>query len=177
MGKMVCGICGRTEETDGYSKRRYCDSCKINKTKESARERMRKYRLTEIGREKVKIGNLRYKREVVRVACLICNDLFDTTRKSRKYCDKVECQEKAKYDRVNRSREKRYDWYNYIGGIHKCAQRAFEKLGIDKKCDVCGSEYRIHLHHHNYEKPREVIPVCSLHHKELHSWDSHKKDR
>lgn len=36
-------------------------------------------------------------------------------------------------------------------------------------CEVCGSDYRIHRHHPDYDKPLEVMFLCSKHHQEWHS--------
>ena len=35
-----------------------------------------------------------------------------------------------------------------------------------KPCSICG-KYPAHRHHHNYNKPLEVIFLCPLHHKEF----------
>lgn len=39
---------------------------------------------------------------------------------------------------------------------------------IRKPCRVCGSTYRIHGHHPNYNRPLEVVWLCAQHHKEVH---------
>jgi hypothetical protein len=36
-----------------------------------------------------------------------------------------------------------------------------------KPCEVCG-ENKVHAHHPDYSKPREVIWLCPVHHKEEH---------
>lgn len=37
-------------------------------------------------------------------------------------------------------------------------------------CSNCDIEWRIELHHFDYTKPREVIPLCSLCHSHIHIW-------
>lgn len=39
-------------------------------------------------------------------------------------------------------------------------------------CEVRGSMVNIHRHHHNYNKPLDVIFLCRQHHKDMHSWDN-----
>jgi len=39
---------------------------------------------------------------------------------------------------------------------------------IKHPCFVCGSTYRIHGHHPNYDFPLDVIWLCPKHHKETH---------
>lgn len=38
------------------------------------------------------------------------------------------------------------------------------------ECSVCWSGWQIELHHEDYNKPREIIPLCSLCHKWYHKW-------
>ncbi len=45
----------------------------------------------------------------------------------------------------------------------------FRKGTIKKlPCEVCGTEERVEAHHSDYDKPYNVIWLCSLHHKEWH---------
>ena len=36
------------------------------------------------------------------------------------------------------------------------------------KCEICGSNKTLHMHHPNYEKPKNVITLCSICHKQIH---------
>lgn len=48
----------------------------------------------------------------------------------------------------------------------------------DFKCVICWKQDRIEKHHEDYNKPNEIIPFCSLHHKRRHCWDFEvKKER
>jgi len=38
------------------------------------------------------------------------------------------------------------------------------------KCCICWNMEYIELHHEDYSKPNEVIPMCTLHHKGYHYW-------
>lgn len=38
---------------------------------------------------------------------------------------------------------------------------------VKKPCEVCG-EIRVHAHHDDYNKPRNVRWLCQLHHEEVH---------
>ena len=39
-------------------------------------------------------------------------------------------------------------------------------------CLACGTKEKLHRHHHNYAKKRDVTILCKKYHHELHSWDS-----
>jgi hypothetical protein len=36
------------------------------------------------------------------------------------------------------------------------------------KCQVCGTDIRIHAHHEDYSKPLDVWWLCAVHHKARH---------
>lgn len=182
MRKVNCKGCGKGFMVNGaeYGNmgiinrgvRLYCsDECKDMRRREKSREKMKAWRSTEDGKAAVRRYNLRYKRSEVEVRCLICGVGFKTARKSRKYCDKEECQSKANWHSTGRSREKRRQHYAELDKAGKSARRYMKRMGIEVKCEVCGHR-QVQLHHHNYEKRRDVIPLCPEHHKEMHSWDS-----
>ena len=39
-----------------------------------------------------------------------------------------------------------------------------------KQCSYCESINNIELHHEDYNKPNEVIPLCSMCHSHHHNW-------
>lgn len=41
-------------------------------------------------------------------------------------------------------------------------------LLIRQPCFICGSTHNIHGHHENYDKPLEIIWLCSFHHRARH---------
>jgi len=53
------------------------------------------------------------------------------------------------------------------------------KTGAIKKlpCEKCGTEKWVEAHHSDYNKPYEVIWLCSLHHKEWHRNNKAKNER
>jgi len=38
------------------------------------------------------------------------------------------------------------------------------------QCSHCNGWWQIEMHHEDYNKPREIIPLCSLCHKGYHKW-------
>ena len=65
-----------------------------------------------------------------------------------------------KYDRQNREK----------AIAHTKVQRAIKKgILVRGPCSSCGSTKNIHGHHEDYNKPLEVIWLCSIHHKQLHA--------
>lgn len=55
---------------------------------------------------------------------------------------------------------------------HKIVNNYFRyhKKDKPKKCSHCLGWWQIELHHEDYSKPREFIPLCSLCHKWKHKW-------
>ena len=39
------------------------------------------------------------------------------------------------------------------------------------KCTICLKNWYIQMHHEDYNKPKEIIPLCVLCHKWYHKWD------
>jgi hypothetical protein len=74
---------------------------------------------------------------------------------------------------LNRAAVKRYQ-QKYPARVAAQAQaRAAAKRGeikVPSVCQVlgCGCKDGLHLHHRRYDKPRDVIAVCRLHHEEIH---------
>lgn len=61
---------------------------------------------------------------------------------------------RAKYPEKNKARRVVNNYYRY------------HREDKPTNCCVCNKEWRIELHHEDYNKPREVYPLCSL----CHSW-------
>lgn len=38
-----------------------------------------------------------------------------------------------------------------------------------KPCAVCGKTKRVHKHHFDYSKPKEVLFLCAAHHRQIHA--------
>lgn len=55
---------------------------------------------------------------------------------------------------------------------HLLVYSYFKKSKIIRpnKCSNCFKLWNIELHHEDYNKPNEVIPLCVLCHKQYHSW-------
>jgi len=51
--------------------------------------------------------------------------------------------------------------WNYLKNI---------KYKYNFECCICLTKNKIELHHEDYNKPNEIIPFCSLHHKWYHYW-------
>lgn len=39
---------------------------------------------------------------------------------------------------------------------------------VKQPCEVCGSEFSVHAHHDDYDKPLDVRWLCSMHHRQWH---------
>ena len=106
--------------------------------------------------------------KVVKVICLNCKDEFETARSNQLFCGKAECRAKAASYYSNRCMKKNREKQRILGKARSISNRHCD----NEPCVVCGSNKHIHKHHHDYEKPKEVIPLCPKHHKAIHSWDS-----
>jgi len=63
----------------------------------------------------------------------------------------------AIFNQLNPHRQKIYNLVNKTFGTNH--------FGL---CAWCGEEKRLHLHHHDYRKPLEVMPLCVACHKKIH---------
>lgn len=50
---------------------------------------------------------------------------------------------------------------------HRCRSKA-SGLKIEKVCRLCGSKTEVDLHHPDYSKPLEVIPLCKVCHSKTY---------
>lgn len=83
--------------------------------------------------------------------------------------------EKCKLDENLKERNRQYK--NKYRKTHKKEIRARDKLQynldsnkIEKptRCQICGKETKLQAHHHDYNKPLDVIWVCDRCHKDIH---------
>ena len=52
---------------------------------------------------------------------------------------------------------------------HRSVRNALRNGTLNKKpCEVCGASF-VHAHHPDYSKPLEIIWLCPLHHRQVHS--------
>jgi hypothetical protein len=56
-------------------------------------------------------------------------------------------------------------------------EKTYKKIGSKKNkphyilaCAFCGTTIDIHKHHENYDKPLQIIPLCAIHHSNLHKF-------
>jgi hypothetical protein len=91
-------------------------------------------------------------------ACVDCGKIAET-RKLR--CG--ECIRLARNARHNR-------YGNRHGAIHMAVHRAVKsgKLVVERECQLCGSNENIHLHHEDYDRPLDVVPLCRVCHVRVH---------
>lgn len=175
MVKIKCRECGNEFEVKGYNAGRVCfcsDACRGAYRRKDAAIRQRAWRQTERGKASTVKYNSRFKRPEIELVCLICGDKFKTAHKRKKRCDKSECKAKASFYNVDRCRKKNADKYRFLDAVSKVARRHALKCGGELKCEVCGEDTNVHLHHFDYKKKKETIPLCPKHHKSMHSWDS-----
>ena len=68
-----------------------------------------------------------------------------------------------------RSREKdKKSWKAYI---HNRCEYIIKKENLrPKECPICWWDIRISAHHPNYDKPHEIVFVCSPCHRKIHAW-------
>lgn len=71
------------------------------------------------------------------------------------------CFEKRKIARRCKHRDSKKEGARKIARIHYSAS--------EHTCKVIGCEQKAeHLHHVDYDRPLEVVPLCSKHHKGIH---------
>lgn len=179
MIKLKCERCGKGFSVKEYDERRrkYCGSDECNK--EGKRIAMRVYRETDRGRAMVKIQNLKYKRAEVERECWVCSGKFMSSRK-RNTCNKciesigVQGIKNAMLSvntrkwRENNPLKSKAHWK--VNSRYR-QDREYNKGRNRGKCLVCANE-KTEAHHHDYNKPLDVIFLCKPHHVELHTWDA-----
>lgn len=102
------------------------------------------------------------------------------------------CQRKYAEKWYARNREKvslhKKQWYKVNKEICKIRERRYHNNNRDKQhtkiivaiakqrgelilqpCFICGAIINVDAHHEDYSKPREVIWLCRLHHRQLHT--------
>lgn len=111
-----------------------------------------------------------------------CKECVKRWRKSEKERKMARSYDKKRSKDPNRiayvtSNTKRYRKENpEKWDAHKIVNNYFRTHKEEKPntCSKCGFiwkwRWQIELHHEDYNKPREVIPLCSLCHKWYHKW-------
>jgi hypothetical protein len=54
---------------------------------------------------------------------------------------------------------------------HSLISNYYKNNDRPNECSICNSNDNIELHHEDYNKPNEVIPLCSLCHSKYHKWE------
>jgi len=127
----------------------------------------RRYRRTDKGKASVLAFNERVKRIGIKKVCIFCNDKFVTARKSQVFCSKCSVAGKGGYYAQKKHRLKYPVKAKARGRLSKRIQRGASMK--KEPCDACGKEAG--AHHHNYEKPLDVVWLCKEHHAMMHKFD------
>lgn len=163
MEKCECG-CGKEFEWSGKGKKRkyYDRACQ-----------MRARRKTEAGKKYVEEYNKRYKRAEKEIKCKfpLCGVVFRSSYSTRVYCDEHSNSTSASkvWRKNNPLKAKAHERVNSLYRD----RRSYRDDVVRKRdaCIVCGDE-KTQAHHHNYEKPLDVVFLCNEHHREMHRWDA-----
>ncbi|GAN35017.1 MAG: hypothetical protein DYG83_14990 [Candidatus Brocadia sp. AMX2] len=77
------------------------------------------------------------------------------------------------YDRrLSKAKESKYKPVKTHSSIIQHARMTAFKEVEASQCEVCGkSDGKMHRHHHNYLKYKDVIILCSSCHRKIHSFD------
>ena len=68
-------------------------------------------------------------------------------------------------DDLIRQRARHPEWVK----AHRAVRNALINGTLKKKpCEICGASF-VHAHHPDYSKPLEVIWLCPLHHRQVHT--------
>lgn len=163
---MTCEVCGVEFQTFGSA------------TMCSGKCRQRKYRNSARGKRATAEYNMRYKRAEKEWSCVRCGGVIVSARR-RVFCDEciefgklMDYKNPGRVFSIQKWREDNPDKvaaYRKVSGMLRRVERGTMEKGC---CEVCGAVEMVQWHHHNYEKPKDVVPLCIRHHREIHSWDS-----
>ncbi len=127
-------------------------------------------------------------KQPVKQTCRWCNKEFEKKRKAR-YCSRL-CNNKGvsqertangknresviRFQKKN-PKKARDIWLRYKNKLklehpEKLKARNLSQHIPMQPCLVCDTTNNIHRHHHNYNKPKEVVFLCKKHHEAIHSW-------
>jgi hypothetical protein len=111
-------------------------------------------------------NSLKYER--IKKNCPVCNKEFETQKGHVK--EKTTCS----YSCSNTYYRSGENNPNYINGLSDEAE--YRKICFkhhEKKCVICGEENIVEVHHydgdHENNKPENLVPLCSTHHRYWHS--------
>jgi hypothetical protein len=112
---------------------------------------------------------------VRRGVCKGCGEDMPIRKAKQEYCTNqcyqgsIQYKEKLSLAQQNyRAKNKNRDKI-YARGVFRRATPLKEMSDI--RCLLCGSTEKLHRHHHNYNKPKDVIVLCSKCHGAIHTWD------
>lgn len=105
--------------------------------------------------------------------CEQCGNIFNAKTHRKKYCN-MKCYSlspsgKEKHRSARRAYAKRNKGASRVKARKAAGRHPFKK---EDSCLVCDTKEKLHRHHHNYKKSKDVTFLCKRHHHELHSWDS-----
>lgn len=102
--------------------------------------------------------------------CKECGEEFRLIKSDQEYCS-GKCYRKspvgraAAYEATKAYRIRNREKVLAVGIFRR------HPLKEGDNCLACGTKEKLHRHHHNYEKPRDVTVLCKDHHLELHNWN------
>ena len=102
----------------------------------------------------------------------------DDVKQRRKQNTKVQEYDRLRGNRQSASYTKEYrEKYPLKYKAHCIVNNAIRdgKIVPLKNCEHCGSEYSIHGHHCDYEKPLDITWLCSMCHSRWHSLHGESK--
>jgi hypothetical protein len=124
----------------------------------------RRYRKTTKGKANVLLFNKRVKRKDIKKVCVHCKKDFITARIAQGLCSVCSIDRGAYYAQ-KKHRAKFPERARARDTLNKMQdERRVSKANLIKKepCDVCGKDAE--AHHHNYDKPLDVVWLCKEHH-------------
>lgn len=75
------------------------------------------------------------------------------------------------------TRQARWQAANPVARWSHLATASALRLGLIHKgpCQVCGTTENVDLHHPDWTRPLETVPLCRKHHRQLHAEERRRK--